>query len=173
MNQAPCADGPCTELPLEPETETIAWEAHAVSLASNRTPAGTQTHRLVRILVVEDDIFFRELNSEVLAHAGYTVDCVEDGAAAWDALKTSHYDLMVTDNSMPKVSGVELLRKLHGAGTVLPVIMATGAIPADYLSCQPTLQPVVMLLKPYAITELLRLVKNVLRETSPSLPAAA
>jgi PleD family two-component response regulator len=54
-----------------------------------------------RILVVEDDAVIRRVNVEVLTYSGYHVDAAEDGAAAWDTLQLSNYDLMVTDNDMP------------------------------------------------------------------------
>jgi DNA-binding response OmpR family regulator len=69
-----------------------------------------------RILLVEDDSGLLRLNAEVLKRSGYDVDAVEDGAAAWDTLQLNRYDLMVTDNKMPRVSGVELLKKLQAAG---------------------------------------------------------
>ena len=64
-----------------------------------------------RILVVDDDRMICQLNSDVLSAHGYIVDVAEDGADAWDALQFNTYDLMITDNSMPNLSGVELLKK--------------------------------------------------------------
>ena len=118
-----------------------------------------------RILVVEDDHDIRRLNAEVLARSGYQVDAAEDGAAAWDALQVKDYDIMVTDNDMPKLTGVELLHKLHSAQIALPVIMATGLPPEDKFAQYPWLQPAAMLLKPYSIHELLETVQEVLRAT--------
>src|SRR5882757_3375668 len=69
-----------------------------------------------RILVVEDDEDIRQLNSDALIHLGYQVDTAEDGVLAWEALNSQGYDLMVTDNTMPNMTGVELLKQLHGAG---------------------------------------------------------
>ena len=89
-------------------------------------PLQSQTNSPDHILVVEDNIFIRRLNLEVLARSGYDVDTAEDGEDAWWALNTSSYDLLITDNQMPKVSGVELLKKLRAARMDLPVIMATG-----------------------------------------------
>ncbi len=82
-----------------------------------------------RVLVVEDEADIRRLNTELLACSGYHVDAAEDGAVAWDMLQANHYDLLVTDHNMPKVSGIELLKKLHDASLKLPVIMATGTLP--------------------------------------------
>ena len=114
-----------------------------------------------RILVVEDDGDIRRINTEVLTQSGYQVDAAEDGAAAWDTLQRQRYDLMVTDNDMPKVSGVELLHKLHAARMVMPVIMATGQRPREF-TLYPWLQPAALLLKPYTFAVLLGTVRNVL-----------
>src|SRR5436190_12282712 len=78
-------------------------------------PTPGQTNPPQRILVVDDDISIRELSTEVLIHHGYHVDAAEDGAVAWDILQVSSYDLLLTDHNMPKVSGVELLKKLRAA----------------------------------------------------------
>ncbi len=131
---------------------------------SASAPLQSQTSPPHHILVVEDDIAIRQLNTEVLLRSGYEVDGAEDGAAAWEALSADSYDLMITDNNMPKVSGVELLKKLRSARMALPVIMATGALPKEEFTRYPWLQPAAMLLKPYTIAELLRTVKKVLRE---------
>jgi len=122
---------------------------------------------------VEDDGIIRHLNAEVLIHSGYHVDAAEDGAVAWDALQLNRYDLMVTDNDMPKVSGVELLKKLHAVRMALPVIMATGTLPEEEFSRQPWLQPAALLLKPYSFDELLGTVRDVLRVTDSARGPAA
>jgi DNA-binding response OmpR family regulator len=128
-------------------------------------PAQGQPKPTHRILVVEDDGDIRRLNAEVLAHSGYHVDAAEDGAAAWDTLQRNRYDLLVTDNDMPKVSGVELLHKLHAAHMALPVILATGQLPKEEFIQYPWLRPAALLLKPYSFHELLGTVRNVLRAT--------
>ena len=70
-------------------------------------PVSLRTNPSSRILVVEDDRDVRELNTKVLSRSGYEVDTSEDGAAAWQALNTDSYDLMITDHNMPKLTGVE------------------------------------------------------------------
>ena len=127
-----------------------------------RSPGPSHINSPRRILVVEDDDDIRRLNTEVLIHHGYRVDAAEDGAVAWDALQLNSYDLMVTDNAMPKVTGVELLQKLHAARMELPVIMATGSFPNTESKRHPWLQPAAMVLKPYTIDELLVAVTEVL-----------
>lgn len=115
-----------------------------------------------RILVVEDEHDIRQITAEVLIDAGYHVDMAQNGAVAWSALQRSEYDLLITDQFMPKVSGDELLRKIHGAHMTLPVIMATGFLPAWEFALHIWLQPVKMLLKPYSFERLLDTVKSVL-----------
>ncbi len=63
----------------------------------------------VRILLVDDDLYVRELNAGVLMRSGYNVETASDGADAWRAIKERDYDLLITDNTMPRVTGMELI----------------------------------------------------------------
>jgi len=119
-----------------------------------------------RILVVEDEFSIRRLNTKMLLHSGYDVDAAENGAAAWDALQLKRYDLMITDNDMPKLTGIELIKKVHATRLALPVIMATGKFPLDEFTRHPQLQPAVTLLKPYTFDELVGAVHIVLLATA-------
>lgn len=122
----------------------------------------------LHILVADDDPAIRRLNTAVLMHAGYEVDDAGDGAAAWRALHDTSYDLLITDNRMPKVTGVELLKKLRAARMELPVIMATSSLPEHEFAQHPWLIPEATLLKPYTIADLLRAVMSVLGTTEDS-----
>jgi DNA-binding response OmpR family regulator len=132
------------------------------------------------ILVVGAECDLRQLTVEVLMDAGYQVDVAENGVAGWSALQLSDYDLLIMDQFMPKVSGGELLRKIHAARLTLPVIMATGFLPTWEFALHTWLQPAKMLLKPYSIDKLLNMVRCTLStppaprdEVSLSLPAAS
>jgi DNA-binding response OmpR family regulator len=135
--------------------------------AAHAAPPGPP-RPLRRILVVEDDGDIRRLNTEALTHYGYRVDAAQDGAEAWDILQLSGYDLMVTNNEMPNVTGIDLLKRLHAARRAVPVIMATRALPVDEFTRCPWLQPAVVLIKPYTIGELVLTVREVLREAGDS-----
>lgn len=115
-----------------------------------------------RILVVDDDESLRQLNTEVLLRCGYEVDAADDGDVAWETLQLTGYDLLITDQKMVRVSGIELLKKLRAARMDLPVIMATGTSPLAEFARQPWLQPTAVLLKPYTIPEFLGVVRDVL-----------
>jgi DNA-binding response OmpR family regulator len=121
-----------------------------------------------RILVVDDEDSIRQLVTSTLVYSGYHVDAAVDGADAWEALQVKHYDLLLTDNNMPKVSGVELLQKLHATRHALPVILATGNMPKEEFARKPWLQPAATLLKPYTLADLLKTVKAVLRAIGAS-----
>jgi DNA-binding response OmpR family regulator len=123
-----------------------------------------------RILVVDDEAMIRRLNTEVLTYSGYLVDAAEDGAAAWEAIQSNTYDLLVTDHAMPNLTGVELLKKLYAARMALPVILATGTYPQEELAEHPWLQIEASLLKPYTFDELLDTVKNVLHAFNGDCP---
>jgi DNA-binding response OmpR family regulator len=116
--------------------------------------------------VVDDEPAIRQLNTEVLIDSGYQVDAAEDGGIAWEALNTHNYDLLITDHIIPKVSGIELLKKMRAARMNLPVIMATGNLPKEEFIRYPWLRPAVTLLKPYTIEEFLGAVKKVLYEAN-------
>jgi DNA-binding response OmpR family regulator len=118
-----------------------------------------------RILVVDDDISIRQLSTEVLIHSGYEVDAAADGAAAWEALQIKAFNLLITDHNMPRLTGVELVKKLRSARMALPVILATGRLPTEELAQNPSLQLAAMLPKPFTVEELLGTVTKVLRAT--------
>jgi two-component system, OmpR family, response regulator len=117
----------------------------------------------LRILLVEDDAAVCRLNADVLASVGYAVDTAQDGESGWAALQTGRYDLLVTDNTMPGMTGLELIKKVRSEDIPMSVILASGTVPAEELTRIPWLQVNALLPKPYTIRELLRTVNQVLR----------
>jgi DNA-binding response OmpR family regulator len=118
-----------------------------------------------RILVVDDDSDLRLLYAEALARPGYHVDAAEDGAAGWEALQVNNYNLLVTEHNLPRLTGVELVKKLRAAHMAVPVIMTAVRPPTQELARDPSLQLAAMLPKPFYISELLETVRVVLRAT--------
>ena len=112
--------------------------------------ARCQTAPCNRILVADDDADVRQVNADVLRRFGYRTETAADGAAAWEALEAKNYDLLITDKNLPKVSGVELVKKVRSAHMILPVILASAALPAEEWDRIPWLQPVVTLIKPFS-----------------------
>jgi chemotaxis protein histidine kinase CheA/CheY-like chemotaxis protein len=64
------------------------------------------------ILVVDDSLPTREIESEILSSEGYIVDSAVDGAQALKAAKSKHYDLICTDLNMPVMDGFTLIENL-------------------------------------------------------------
>jgi DNA-binding NtrC family response regulator len=118
-----------------------------------------------RILVVDDDFETRQINSSALAHSGYEVDAAADGAVAWQSLNACRYDLLITNHRMPRMSGLELLMKLHGDRMALPVILVAAILPRDHFTRYPWLKPATTLLQPCSVADLLSAVDKVLRAT--------
>lgn len=118
-------------------------------------PTGCQAYPYNRILVVDDDADIRQVNADVLSRFGYQTETAADGAAAWEALQANGYDLLITDNNLPKVSGVELVKKVRSAHMTLPVILASRALPTEELDRNPWLQSVAALVKPFVSGQLL------------------
>ena len=125
-------------------------------------PTQGQTNLSNRILFVDDSTAVREASAKVLICSGYHVDVAEDGEAGWKALHATRYDLLITDHNMPKLSGVELVKKLRSAHMKLPVVLTSAALPTEELNQNPWLQFAATLLKPFTIDELLQTVKEAL-----------
>jgi EAL domain-containing protein (putative c-di-GMP-specific phosphodiesterase class I) len=79
-----------------------------------------------RVLVVDDEAFARRALERVLVSSGYRVHAVESGEAALSALTASEYDVVLSDLSMPGLSGLELLRGIRRQDLDLPVLLITG-----------------------------------------------
>ncbi len=111
-----------------------------------------------RILVVDDELSLRQVYCKLLIRSGYSVDTAKDGAEGWKMLQAASFDLLITDNNMPKVTGVELVRMLRAAHMFLPVILASGALPENLVG----LQLAGTLSKPFSRDELLQSVREAL-----------
>ncbi len=127
-----------------------------------------QTGFTHRILVADDEEAIRRLIATVLGGSGFQVDTAENGAVAWEMLQAGGYDLLITDNSMPVMSGVELIKTVRTARIALPIIMATGTMPARELTEDPPFELSALLLKPYAMATLVKKVKEILHEAVPT-----
>lgn len=93
------------------------------------------------ILVVEDSAFMRRLIARYLKQAGYNVLTVSNGHEAWEVLAdilrspdfkdiARHYQLILTDIEMPRMGGLELIRKVkeHPALKKLPCVVFSGSL---------------------------------------------
>lgn len=79
-----------------------------------------------RILIVEDDVPLRNIGKILLESKGYEVRLAGDGFEALIALKRSLPDIIISDLSMPNMSGFELLSVVRRRFPVIPVIVVSG-----------------------------------------------
>jgi DNA-binding response OmpR family regulator len=118
-----------------------------------------------RILAVDEDSDLLLLYTDVLTFPGCRVDTAEDGAAGWEALQINNYNLLITEHSLPTLTGVELVKMLRAARMAVPVVMAAKRLPTHELARNPSLQLAATLVKPFSVDALLDTVKKVLRAT--------
>jgi two-component system OmpR family response regulator/two-component system response regulator QseB len=85
----------------------------------------------MRILVVEDDALLGDAIQAGLRQSGYAVDWMEDGASAEQALTTEPYAAVVLDIGLPRLSGLEVLRRLRGRNIHVPVLILTAQDAVD------------------------------------------
>jgi DNA-binding NtrC family response regulator len=87
-------------------------------------------HKKISILVVDDELSIRESLSGWLQQDGYEVESAADGPAALAKTQETHYDIMLLDVKMPRMSGITVLKKLResNADTAVVVMTAHGAI---------------------------------------------
>ncbi|MDF9391373.1 MULTISPECIES: hybrid sensor histidine kinase/response regulator [Methylococcus] len=92
-----------------------------------RKGAVPERQRVRRILVVDDSITVRELERRLLENQGYEVDVAVDGMEGWNALGLGRYDLIVSDIDMPRMNGIELVRRIRSDARFerLPVMIVS------------------------------------------------
>ena len=80
----------------------------------------------MRILIAEDQRDLNQLLKKRLKEAGYSVDACFDGAAVFDYLLGAEYDALVLDIMMPKMDGIQVVRRLRREGNQVPVLLLTA-----------------------------------------------
>ncbi len=83
-----------------------------------------------KILVVDDEEIIRDSLFFILEKEGYEVDKAENGKEAFEKVKATHYDLVITDIEMPVMKGTELLEKIktYDVQTAVIIITAFGSL---------------------------------------------
>ena len=85
----------------------------------------------MRVLVVEDDALLGDAIQAGLKQAGYAVDWMKDGASAEQALAIEPYAAVVLDLGLPRLLGLEVLRRLRGRSVPTPVLILTAMDTVD------------------------------------------
>jgi EAL domain-containing protein (putative c-di-GMP-specific phosphodiesterase class I) len=79
-----------------------------------------------RVLVVDDDPALRAVSADILGDAGFEVDTAASGTEAVARLDRAHYDVILSDVSMPGMDGIQLLKRVREHDLDVPVVLMTG-----------------------------------------------
>jgi len=85
----------------------------------------------MRILIAEDDSILADGLIRSLRQSAYAVDHVKNGVEADTALSMQTFDLLILDLGLPRMSGLEVLRRLRARNSTLPVLILTAADSVD------------------------------------------
>ena len=108
----------------------------------------------MRILLAEDDSVLADGLTRSLRQSGYAIDGVSNGQEADTALSTQEFDLLILDLGLPKLSGLEVLRRLRARGSLLPVLILTAADSIEQRVKGLDLGADDYMAKPFALSEL-------------------
>jgi two-component system cell cycle response regulator CpdR len=94
--------------------------------AEDTAPTATPMPASLRILYVEDNAIVREITSELLAQDQRQIVSCATAEEALKAFAANPFDLVITDVSLPAMSGIELARSILGLEPRVPIILASG-----------------------------------------------
>ncbi len=124
----------------------------------------------MKILVIEDDKTVGQYVKRGLDEARYHADLVGDGEEGLRLAAGGHYDLLVLDLRLPKLSGIEVLRTLRDRGNGMPVLVLTAQDAVDFKVQALRMGADDYVTKPFAFEELLARVEALGRRPKAIAP---
>ena len=117
-----------------------------------------------RILVVDDSVSIRQMVTFTLKSAGFETEEAGDGKAALDKAKTKNFDLVFTDQNMPIMDGLTLIKNLRDLSNYkrVPILMLTTEAGDDMKNKGREVGATGWLVKPFDPQKLLMVVAKVL-----------
>jgi DNA-binding response OmpR family regulator len=116
-----------------------------------------------KILLVEDEKHLAKGLSYNLKKEGYQVTVAEDGLAALDCLREDNFDMMILDLMLPKMGGMEVIKKVRETNIRFPVLMLTAKTTDEDRTFGLEAGADDYITKPFHLPELLLRVKGILR----------
>lgn len=106
-------------------TDKLLAESQLQKVSKTEQTAESTTRK--RVLVVDDSITVREVERKLLENQGYEVEIAVNGMDGWNALRTGHFDLVISDVDMPRMTGIELVSQIKNHSTLksIPVIIVS------------------------------------------------
>ena len=126
----------------------------------------------MHILIIEDDRKMSDYVRQGFERSGFTCQVVFDGEEGLAAVMQGGYDAAIVDVMLPKMTGIELIRRARAAGRVLPMIVlsARGSVEAKVLGLEAGGDD--YLAKPFSMTELIARVQALIRRAA-AIPEAS
>ena len=116
-----------------------------------------------KVLVIEDDAAILRGLADNLVHEGYEVVTATTGEAGYDLQKSQKPDLLILDLMLPRMSGLELCRKLRSEGVQIPIMMLTAKSEESDRVIGLDLGADDYVTKPFSLRELMARVRALLR----------
>ncbi len=116
------------------------------------------------VLIVDDSVSIRQMVEATLKSAGYSVTAAKDGMEALNLCKTKSYDFVLTDQNMPNMDGLTLIKSLRGlpAHARTPIVMLTTEA-SDAMKAQGRAAGATgWMVKPFDPVKLLEIAKKVM-----------
>lgn len=144
-------EGTCFRVYLPSDAEGAATLAGAEPAAAEGPRGG------LRVLLVDDNVFVADTLNRLLVRSGHHVTYASNGEEAlmMCARAEQPFQLVVTDQNMPVMTGVELIRRLRAAGSRVPVIVVSGHLSPEFIRELEELGVNGVLAKPFTQKELL------------------
>ena len=123
----------------------------------------------MKLLLAEDEKTLRDQLLDILERHSYTVDAAEDGARALALGEAELYDLAIIDIGLPRLSGMEVIRRLRDQGRDMPILILTAR--GDWQDKVEGLSSGAddYLVKPFHVRELLARVEALIRRASGAM----
>ena len=124
------------------------------------------------MLIIEDDGVLRDLLRLVFEYDGFTCAEAENGAVGLTMVDSQPFDIIILDNAMPVMSGLEFLKEFqhHPNKPNAPIIMLTGILNKETREKATALGAYAILVKPFDLGELRTLVAQLCTGQTPSFP---
>jgi DNA-binding response OmpR family regulator len=126
------------------------------------SPSAVGASATKQILVIDHDPEVRELVAKTITRAGFRADIESDGEEGWHALCRVTYDLVITGNEMPGLTGVKLIERIRGFSKEPPCMLISG----KQSGVESTLMPLIgfdgFLAKPFSPAALIEKVYDLL-----------
>ncbi len=117
----------------------------------------------MRILYIEDEVKLARFVQQALDEEGHLTDVATDGLRGYEMARSQQYQLVIVDNLLPKMAGIEICRQLRGEGHTVPILMLTALDSVDQRVAGLDAGADDYLPKPFALEELLARVRALLR----------